>query len=170
MVIVGGGLAGLACACGLRTSGLRVVVCEATGSLGGRARSWIDSVSGDVVDLGPHVLASDHVNLRSWLEQLGTRDRIVWQTHRPMRLVRRESSDDMHVRPFTPPLHLSLAKVRALTLRDKLSNAPLMWLTMRLDERDFVALDRISAADLLDAYGVTPRSGTGSGLPSACRS
>jgi squalene-associated FAD-dependent desaturase len=159
VIIAGGGLAGLACAVGLRTSGLRVVVCEASGSLGGRARSWIDRVSGDVVDLGPHVMMSEYANLRSLLEQFGTGDHIVWQTDRLIRLVQRDSAVDMNVRPLTPPLHLlpSLAKVRAVNWRDKLSNAPLVWLTMRLEERDFLALDRMSAWDLLQAYHVTPR-------------
>jgi squalene-associated FAD-dependent desaturase len=159
VVIAGGGLAGLACAFGLRTSGLRVVVCEASGSLGGRARSWVDRVSGDMVDLGPHVVLSEHSNFRSLLEQLGTQQHLVWQTERLLRIVQPESSVDLHTRPLSPPLHLlpSLAKVRTVSLRDKLSNASLMWLILRLDERDFLALDRVSAWDLLQAYGVTPR-------------
>jgi squalene-associated FAD-dependent desaturase len=163
VVIAGGGLAGLACAFGLRTSGLRVVVCEASASLGGRARSWIDRVSGDSVDLGPHVVLSEYSNFRSLLEQLGTHHHLVWQTDRLIRIVQPESeaqkSVDLHVRPLSPPLHLlpSLARVRAVSMRDKLSNASLMWLALRLDERDFLALDRVTAWDLLQAYGVTPR-------------
>jgi 15-cis-phytoene desaturase len=138
-VIVGGGLAGLACACGLRTSGLRVVLCEATGSLGGRARSWIDRVSGDPVDLGPHVILSEYANFRWLIEQFGTHDHVVWQDDRLIRLVQPASA------------------ARAVSLRDRISNVPLMWLAMRLAEPDFLELDRISAADLLKSYGVTAR-------------
>jgi len=50
-VIVGGGLAGLACAVALGDAGLRVTLIERERSLGGRARSWTDAASGDTIDL-----------------------------------------------------------------------------------------------------------------------
>lgn len=54
VAIVGGGVAGLACAVALGDSGLRVAIFESSHRLGGRACSWSDAHTGDVVDLSPH--------------------------------------------------------------------------------------------------------------------
>src|SRR3954470_23609163 len=72
IVIVGAGLAGLACALALRGSGLRVEVFEADAALGGRARSWTDTHTGDAIDLGPHIIPSEHRNMLALLSMLGT--------------------------------------------------------------------------------------------------
>ena len=159
VVIVGGGLAGISCAIGLRDAGLSVVLLEETGSLGGRARSWIDRKSGDVIDLGPHVLLSEHANMCALLELLGTDRHVVWQHEKLMRLVDGSCSTDMRMRALTPPLHLlpSLANVPRLSLREKLSSGPLLWLGMRIDEEEVLRLDELSAAELLRRYGVPPR-------------
>lgn len=54
-VVVGGGVAGLAAATLLARAGRRVVVREAAGVLGGRARSEVRP-DGFVRNLGPHAL------------------------------------------------------------------------------------------------------------------
>lgn len=59
VVVVGGGVAGLACAVALSDRGLRVTVLERDAIVGGRARSWVDSASGDTVDIGPHVATAN---------------------------------------------------------------------------------------------------------------
>jgi 15-cis-phytoene desaturase len=130
IVIVGGGLAGIACAIGLRGSGLKVVLLEETGSLGGRARSWVDRKSGDVIDIGPHYLLSEHTNLLALLDQLGTSGHIVWQRDR---------------------------RAAGSSLRDRLSNRAILWLAMQIREEDVLRLDDMSAADLLHRYDVAPR-------------
>src|SRR2546428_8813223 len=80
-VIVGGGLAGLACAVALAENGLRPVVFERASQLGGRARSWTHAPSGDVVDIGPHVVHSEYANFLALLERLGLRD--LWSNNTP---------------------------------------------------------------------------------------
>ncbi|MBL3200281.1 amine oxidase, partial [Klebsiella pneumoniae] len=59
--------------------GLRVVVCEATGVLGGRASSQLDAATGDAVDIGPHVITTEHVNFLALLRDLGTEAQVHWQ-------------------------------------------------------------------------------------------
>ena len=87
VVIVGGGLAGLACAVSLGDAGLRVTLVEREKRLGGRARSWTDSVSGDTIDLGPHVLHSEYANMLAFLERLGTRHLVRWQPEKLVTIV-----------------------------------------------------------------------------------
>src|SRR2546428_333516 len=104
-VIVGGGLAGLACAVALAENGLRPVVFERASQLGGRARSWTHAPSGDVVDIGPHVVHSEYANFLALLERLGTRDRIRWQRDRFMTLATQPPTVLRH-RRLPPPLSL----------------------------------------------------------------
>ena len=72
VIVAGGGIAGLSCAAALSGCGLRVVVLEASPLLGGRAASWKDPSTGETVDIGPHVITSEHRNFLALLERLGT--------------------------------------------------------------------------------------------------
>jgi squalene-associated FAD-dependent desaturase len=158
VVIVGGGIAGLACAVALRDSGLRVAVFESSPTLGGRARSWTDRCSGDEVDLGPHIVLTEYRNMLAFLEQLGTQDRIVWETDRLLRLREARHVTDMRLHALPPPLHLlpSFISAHAVSCSDLLSNRRVLWMAMRLTEEAVKALDRISALELLRHCGVTP--------------
>jgi squalene-associated FAD-dependent desaturase len=159
VVIIGAGLAGLACAVALRGSGLRVEVFEADATLGGRARSWVDARTGDAIDLGPHIILTEHRNMLLLLEMLGSQQRIVWETDRLIRIRDDMGVWDTRLYPLPAPLHLlpSLMRVRALGWRDLLSNRRVLDCAMRLDERQVQALDACSAADFLQQCGVTKR-------------
>jgi uncharacterized protein with NAD-binding domain and iron-sulfur cluster len=87
VLIIGGGLAGLACAVGLIGSGLRITLVEAAPVLGGRARSGLDERTGDRIDIGPHVILTEYRNFLSFLGMLGTADRVVWQTDKLVTLL-----------------------------------------------------------------------------------
>jgi squalene-associated FAD-dependent desaturase len=157
VAIIGGGLAGLSCAVALRDSGLAVVLLEAEHVLGGRAQSWMDAVTGDSIDLGPHILLTEYRNMLALLDLLGTRNRIVWQSDPLIRLRDGNGVTDMHLHPLPPPLHLlpSFGAVRSVDWRDKLSNRRILWLAMHLDEELVRALDGFSAAQVLRHYGVS---------------
>src|SRR2546425_8555026 len=157
-VIVGGGLAGLACAVALAENGLRPVVFERASQLGGRARSWTHAPSGDVVDIGPHVVHSEYANFLALLERLGTRDRIGWQRDRFMTLATQPPTVLRH-RRLPPPLSLlpDLVAGARLGLRDLLSNNAPTWRALKFGEEDVPELDRIAALDYLRAAGVSER-------------
>jgi 15-cis-phytoene desaturase len=157
VVIVGGGLAGLACAVALRDAGLPVTLVERERFLGGRARSWVDAASGDAIDLGPHVLHSEYANMLAFLERLGTRELVSWQPDKLITLVTRGRAMALRHRPLPPPFSLlpDLVAAAGLSLRDLLSNNRVTWRAMRFDEADVPELDRTSALEYLRACGVS---------------
>jgi len=159
VVVVGGGIAGLTCAVGLRDSGLSVVVLEKSSGLGGRARSWIDDKTGDPVHIGPHIFLSEYPNMLRLLEVLGTRDKVVWQRGQFITIYDGSRPIVMKMAKLPAPFHLVPSVIRDSTVphKDKLSGLPASLFAMQLSEEDILRLDRISAASLLRSLGVTDR-------------
>ncbi len=73
VIIIGGGLSGLAVAVELVTKGAKVTLFEQSPKLGGRCYSYIDDTTGDVVDNGQHVLVGAYHHTLRYLEMIGTR-------------------------------------------------------------------------------------------------
>ncbi|MGE3818214.1 MAG: hydroxysqualene dehydroxylase HpnE, partial [Isosphaeraceae bacterium] len=71
VVIVGGGLAGLAAASALVDRGLRLTLLESRPRLGGRASSFSDPVTGELVDNCQHVSMSCCTNLADFCRRVG---------------------------------------------------------------------------------------------------
>jgi squalene-associated FAD-dependent desaturase len=159
VAIVGGGLAGIACALALCNGGLRVAIFERNATLGGRACSFIDRTTGDAIDIGPHILLSEYRNMLDMLESLGTDGDVRWQSDRFVTLLENRKRMPMRVYSLPPPFHLlpSLLAVDSLGISDKLSNARITLLAMRARPADFAALDRLDALELLNACRVSPR-------------
>lgn len=78
VIVVGGGLAGLAAACALADAGYRVRVLEQRPFLGGRASSYHHPGTGEVIDNCQHVLLGNCTNLIEFYRRLGVLDRIRW--------------------------------------------------------------------------------------------
>jgi uncharacterized protein with NAD-binding domain and iron-sulfur cluster len=123
VVVVGGGLAGLAAAAALSGAGIRVTVLEARRRAGGRAASFEDPVAGGLVDACQHVAMGCCTNFLDLCRQAGLtdalrRDRTLWfigpdgdrAACTPSRLL-------------PAPLHLGplLLSMRHFTLREKLA-------------------------------------------------
>lgn len=159
VVIVGGGLAGLACAVALAEAGLRVTIVEREKSLGGRARSWTDPTTGDAVDLGPHLLHSEYRNMLAFLERLGTRELVCWQRRKLITLSAAGRAVALSHRRLPPPLSLlpDLIAGSRLRWRDLWSNNRATWRAMRFHDADVPALDRVDALHFLRAAGASER-------------
>lgn len=78
VLIVGGGLAGLSCACALADAGYQVRVLEQRPYLGGRASSYLHPGTGEVIDNCQHVLLGNCTNLIGFYRRLDVLDRIRW--------------------------------------------------------------------------------------------
>ena len=66
VVVLGGGFAGLRAAVGLADAGVRVTLLESRNTLGGRARSFADPSTGEIVDNGQHLFLAGYHRTLSW--------------------------------------------------------------------------------------------------------
>jgi zeta-carotene desaturase len=122
VAIAGGGLAGLAAACALADSGLRVTLLERRPYLGGRASSYEHPGTGEVVDNCQHVLFRVCTNLIEFYRRIGVEDKIRW--YDDMTFIEPGGrSSVMHASPLPAPLHTAPSFLRFpfLTVRDKLA-------------------------------------------------
>ncbi|NDZ92739.1 FAD-dependent oxidoreductase [Streptomyces sp. SID6673] len=78
VVVVGGGLAGLATAVWLARDGVPVTLVEKRGRLGGRTMSFELPGDDQLVDNGPHLFAGFYDALLSYVDTVGTRDELLW--------------------------------------------------------------------------------------------
>ena len=106
-MIVGGGLSGLAAAVRLTSSGIPVVLLEQRARTGGRAASFIDRVTGDVVDNGQHLLIAGYDRTLAFTATIGSRHLLRVQD-RPALLYHHPLRGFVHFRlpRLTPPLNL----------------------------------------------------------------
>jgi squalene-associated FAD-dependent desaturase len=159
VIVVGGGLAGLAAAAALGGAGFDVDLYEARGFLGGRATSFPVSPSeenSEVIDNCQHVLLRCCVNLLDFYGRLGASDRVRF-------------SGDFHFiepggrvstlrRGFLPaPMHFagSFLRLQFLAAADKLAIARGL-LALRREHGTRRDLDRISMLDWLREQRQTP--------------
>lgn len=124
VVVVGGGLAGMAAALRLAAARCEVVLLERRPFLGGRAFSFQDPETGAVIDNGQHVLVGACHRLRAFLAEIGSpRDAFARQRSLSIPILdgagRRAA---LRAAPLPAPLHLvpALLRYRHLGLRDRL--------------------------------------------------
>ena len=158
-VVVGAGVAGLRCAMALADAGMRVVVLEAAPFAGGRAASWNDETTGLQVDIGPHVVSSEHRNFMAMLKRLGTSEQVLWQ-RRPMVTLHDARGVLRMPSPRLPsPLHglpLLPRALSRLSVADAWSHRRIAWRAARLNERTLRELDVEEAHAFLREMGVRP--------------
>ena len=150
VVVIGGGLAGIAAAVRLGDAGVPVTVIEARKRLGGRATSFADPATGQLLDNCQHVLMRCCTNLVDLYHRLGVADKIEWHQSFHFR-DRAGRLDTLEAGRLPAPLHLAPAlwRFRALTLRDKWAITRGMWALLRTGARHRQAWHDCSFADWL---------------------
>ncbi len=111
VVIVGGGIAGIAAALRLAEAGVAVTLLETRKKLGGRATSFTDVRSGLVLDNCQHVMLGCCTNFADFLQRLGAAGMIRW--HRRQNWI--EEGGRVSVLapgPLPAPLHFGLSMLR----------------------------------------------------------
>lgn len=166
VVVIGAGFAGLSAAVRLADAGLRVLVLEARGRLGGRATAFADRETGEIVDNGQHVLAGCYVETFAFLRAIGAEDHVRRQPHLAVSMVDRDGTATRLSCPaLPPPLHLvaGVFDWEALGWRDRLSvlkmAGPLRRARQALDPRAtaIAASPGETVERWLERNGQTPR-------------
>ena len=156
-VVIGGGLAGLAAALRLSESGVRTTLVETRKKLGGRATSFVEPGSDDVLDNCQHVLLGCCTNLIDFYDRLGVSDLIEW--HRKLYFCDATGRiDTLTGDPLPAPCHLSrsLWTFGSLSFRDKMSISRGMLAMMRASKAARKMWHDMSFADWLAAHKQTP--------------
>ena len=116
VLIIGGGLAGLAAAAALASRGISCRILELRQQLGGRASSFVDSESGEVLDNCQHVSMGCCTNLAHFCETIGATRCFQRETELTF-IGPTGQATVMRAAPLPAPLHLfpSLASLHWLT-------------------------------------------------------
>jgi len=121
VIVIGGGLAGLAAALRLGQAGKRVVVLESRQRLGGRAGSFVDAVTGQMIDACQHVSMGCCLALAEFCRDAGIHEYLE-----PQRALYFMSPDGrvspFKADPWPAPFHLGRALLGAhyLTATEKI--------------------------------------------------
>ncbi len=120
-IVIGGGLAGLAAAVGLAGRGFKVTVLESRARLGGRAGSFTDPTTGQMVDACQHVSMGCCTNLTHFLRTVGV-DHLLSPQPKLYFMTPDRRTSVFKADPWPAPFHLGRALTGAhyLTPLDKL--------------------------------------------------
>ncbi|HKY31222.1 MAG TPA: hydroxysqualene dehydroxylase HpnE [Candidatus Polarisedimenticolia bacterium] len=159
VAVIGAGFAGLACAVGLAGRGARVTVIEARRAPGGRAASFVDESTGEMVDNGQHLFMACYEATLEFLRTIGTAHLLRFQPALRVDYLEPGGAARLEAAPLPPPWDLlaGLAALGGLGWRDRaalLRAAPALR-SLRRDEA-VGGLETITVAAWLDRLGQTP--------------
>ena len=160
VLVIGGGLAGIAAAANLAEAGWEVTLVEARAALGGRAFSYRDPQTGRELDNGQHVIVGACHNLIDFLERIGVRN--VWRLQTRLDVAvydRAGRRGRLYGIPAPAPAHLLPAFLTYphLGWRDKVKAIRGLIAAMRTDRRR-QDLDGITFYQWLRSHGQSERN------------
>ncbi|MCG8509591.1 MAG: FAD-dependent oxidoreductase, partial [Rhodospirillales bacterium] len=136
IVILGGGVAGLAAGVRLAQAGIPVTLIETRKRLGGRATSFVDPATGDVLDNCQHVLMRCCTTLVDLYDRLGVSHLIDW--HGRYHFVAPDGHiDTLEADDLPAPAHLSrsLFNFKSLSFMEKTDVVRGMFAMFRTSKR-----------------------------------
>jgi zeta-carotene desaturase len=154
IIIVGGGLAGMAAAVALESVGADVTLIESRRSLGGRASSFEDPQTGESLDNCQHVLLGCCTNLLDFYRRLGVAHLVKYE--RAVHFV--DPAGRQHhltgMRGLPAPLHLgpSMLRFSALSFGERISASRAILAMLRLGKTGRLALGDTSFGQWLDEH------------------
>jgi squalene-associated FAD-dependent desaturase len=154
--VIGGGFAGLAAATALAEAGMAVRLFEARPSLGGRANTFRDPVTGERIDNGQHVLAGCYAETLAFLTRIGSKHLLHWPSGLSVAMVGEDGRrTNLRLPPLPPPFDL----MAAIFAWDALSAAD-RWSILRVG-RGLRGLTRVrpdeTVRQWLERHGQSPR-------------
>jgi squalene-associated FAD-dependent desaturase len=121
-IVIGGGLSGLSAAVDLCSHGHTVKVLEQKHRCGGRAYSYIDKKTGDVIDNGQHLLMGCFGNTKQFLQTIGSLDKLTIQKNLEVTFHHAQRGFVRFRCPSLPsPYHiiLGILRLKTLSVRDR---------------------------------------------------
>ena len=94
-IIIGAGTAGIAAAIELCIAGKRVLVLESKSYIGGRARSFDDTETGETIDNGQHVMMGCYTSLLSIFKELATDNLLLRQNALSVNFIDSDGKNDL---------------------------------------------------------------------------
>jgi squalene-associated FAD-dependent desaturase len=157
-IVVGGGLAGIAAAVALQQAQWDVTLLESRFALGGRAGSFEDPQTDQLLDNCQHVLLGCCTNLLDLYARLGVADRIGWEKTVHFLDPKGRRYDLYGVDGLPSPLHLAPAFLMfgLLTLTERLAVQRAMTAMIRLGKSGREQLDGVSFGEWLDQHHTPP--------------
>jgi len=151
VLIVGGGLAGLACAIRLHEAGTRPIIFERSDDVGGRVRT--DNLDGFLLDRGFQVFLDAYPEAGALLNKEG----LDLRAFKPGALIYRTSGMLRIMDVLREPRHLiGSALVPLGSFADKLRVARLKWRLMRLTTEEIAAHEDMTTESYLRRAGFSP--------------
>lgn len=121
-MIIGAGFAGLAAGVRLSERSCEVLLLERRNHLGGRAYSFTDAKTGDVIDNGQHLFMGCYRHTIAFLETIGRLGRLKFQDRPHVDFLDRRGLASFDCPPLPAPLHVlaGLLKMKGIGIGDKL--------------------------------------------------
>jgi len=162
VVVVGGGLAGIAASLALAREGQDVVLVERRPFLGGRVFSFVDRETGATIDNGQHVLTGACTRLRALLAAIGSPPHAFTRQPRLEVPILDDSGRlaSITAAPLPSPFHLlaGLARYRHLSPRESLATARHVAALVRTGGSTRAELDPVPLGTWLERRRATPSS------------
>ncbi len=156
VAVIGGGFAGLSAAAELAARGFAVALFEARPRLGGRAYSFRDEESGEVVDNGQHALMGCYRDTLAFLDRIGAASKLTRQPNLRVSMVHpQRGAGTIAAASLPSPLHLlaGLVRYRLLTPAERCNALFAGLRIMAMRRRQDPRLREWTVAELLRALG-----------------
>jgi zeta-carotene desaturase len=156
-IVVGGGLSGMSAAVRLAEQGVRVQVLEAGKQLGGRATSYADPQSGELIDHTQHVFNHACTALLDFYDRLGVARKVHWE--RTLHLADGGVLDAWRADDLPAPLHLlrPLMRLKLFTRSEKWAIVRGMVAAMQVGQRGRSLLHDVPFDQWLADHGQSER-------------
>jgi hydroxysqualene dehydroxylase len=159
LLIIGGGFAGLAAAVDLAEQGKPVLLLERRNFLGGRAYSFPDKVTGDIVDNGQHLMMGCYHHTLAFLNKIGAAHKVKVQPNPRVDFLSETAGHASFTCPSLPaPLHLlaGLSRLKTIGWKDRLK-ALRVGLALRTMNGQRARLANITVREWLNELGQSER-------------
>lgn len=151
-LIVGGGIAGLTAAVELSQNGVNVCLVEEKPHLGGRAYSFVDPQSGDILDNGQHLIMGCYTSFLQFIKQIGAESELhrIDRLTIPFKHIHQKNSK-LHVRELPQSIAFALAIMQfdLITLTERISILRFAHAVRRLRKDEIAELDNCTVFDWL---------------------